>query len=67
MKILSRAYEDLINPINMRLNFKSEIEFVSWLETGSIEDLECALNAFTDEEMYEDCALIRDVIQFKLL
>lgn len=53
--------------MEIRMNYSSDEEFVSYLETRTIEQLEVALIPFLSAEMYEDCALIRDVIEFKLL
>ena len=56
--MIDEAYQKLIEPQNIRSHFKSEDEFVSWLETGSIEDLKCTLKVFENAEMYEDCVII---------
>jgi hypothetical protein len=52
-------------PINIRRVLNDEDSFIEWLNTGTIKDLECTLEAFENSEMYEDCAIIRDVIDFK--
>lgn len=60
--MINQAYENIIQPKNIRSHFKSELEFVSWLETGSIKDLECTLKAFENSEMYEDCLIIKNTL-----
>ena len=60
--MINEAYEAIIEPSNIRNQFKTVEEFISWLETGSKEDLVCTLLAFEDSEMYEDCNIILNVI-----
>ena len=60
--MINEAYEKIIEPPNIRANFKSEIEFISWLETGTVEDLKCTLKAFEDSELYEDCLIIKNTL-----
>lgn len=60
--MINEAYENIIQPQNVRDQFKTTEEFISWLETGSKEDLVCTLLAFEDSEMYEDCNTILNVI-----
>jgi hypothetical protein len=62
MEDLNELYLDLINPKNIINHFKSDEEFKSWCECGDSEALECALEAFTKEELYEHCCIIRDTI-----
>ena len=61
--MINEVYEKLIEPKNIRSHFKSIEEFESWLETGTIEDLKCTLNAFEDAEMYEDCVIINNLVK----
>jgi len=61
--MINEAYEQIIDPKNIRSQFKSIEEFVSWLETGTIEDLKCTLKAFEDAEMYEDCITINNLVK----
>lgn len=60
--MINKAYEKLIEPQNIRSHFKSVLEFESWLETGSKQDLEYTLKAFEAVELYEDCAIIKNKI-----
>ena len=60
--MINSIYEKIIEPPNIRANFKSEIEFISWLETGTVEDLKCTLKAFEDSELYEDCLIIKNTL-----
>ena len=61
--MINEAYENIIDPKNIRSQFKSIEEFVSWLETGTIEDLKCTLKAFENAEMYEDCITINNLVK----
>jgi len=61
--MINEAYEQIIDPKNIRSQFKSIEEFVSWLETGTIEDLKCTLKAFENAEMYEDCITINNLVK----
>jgi len=61
---LEEQYNELINPVNIR-KIQTDEQFVEWCNSGSIEDLECTLRVFVEAEMYEDCAVIRDVLQRK--
>ena len=64
---LEEIFLDLISPQVFRKNFKTKQAFKEWLEFGTIIDLECTLEKFVQAEMYEDCALIRDMINKKKL
>ena len=63
--MINEAYEKLIDPKNIRSQFKSVEEFKSWLETGTIEDLKCTLKAFENAEMYEDCVIINNLVKMQ--
>jgi hypothetical protein len=65
MSRLAKAYEDMFNPIWYREQFYDEREFAIWCYRESMQDLESHLRVFLDEEMYEDCAIIREVIEYK--
>ena len=62
---LNQAYEGLIQPDKLINHFKTDEEFVQWLFYGDLLDLYATLKAFEDMEMYEHCAIIRDVIRYK--
>lgn len=64
---IEKIYLDLIAPKNFRSNFKTKRAFVEWLEFGTITDLECTLEKFIEAELFEDCCLIRDMINKKKL
>lgn len=66
MNNLIIAYEHIIEPCNIREQFDTETDFIDWLKLGSIKDLECTLLAFENSEMYEDCILIKNVLNSKL-
>jgi hypothetical protein len=63
--MINEAYKEIIEPQNIRNQFKSEEEFISWLETGTTEDLKCALKVFEDAEMYEDCVIINNLVKMQ--
>ena len=63
--MINEAYENIIDPKNIRYQFKSEQEFISWLEIGTIEDLKCTLKAFENTEMYEDCLIINNLVKMQ--
>ena len=60
--MINEAYQKIIDPKSLRLHFKTKEEFESWLKTGSLQDLKCTLQVFENEEMYEDCILIKNKI-----
>ena len=60
--MINTAYQIIINPINIRHYLKSDEEFVSWLEIGNEEDLECTLKVFEEAELYEDCVIIKNTL-----
>lgn len=57
--------KEIINPIDIRKRFKKKSAFANWCFEQTIEDLNSHLRVFIDAEEYEDCAIIRDVIEFK--
>lgn len=60
--MINEAYTEIISPEKIRSHFKSNLEFESWLQTGSKQDLICTLKVFQDAEMYEDCVIIKNKI-----
>lgn len=64
MKPLTVAYEHITEPCNIREQFDYN-GFVEWLREGSIGDLQCTLIAFENSEMYEDCIIIKQIINEK--
>ena len=64
---LEEMFLDLISPQVFRKNFPTKQLFKEWLEFGTITDLECTLQKFSDAELYEDCVLIKNVINKKRL
>jgi hypothetical protein len=60
--MINEKYLEITNPLNIKSFFKTDNEFISWLETGSIEDLKHTLKAFENEELYEDCIIINRVL-----
>tara|TARA_R110000851_G_scaffold2508_2_gene9937 strand:- start:3080 stop:3325 length:246 start_codon:yes stop_codon:yes gene_type:complete len=56
-----RAYEDLINPVNIIKHFKTDKEFKDWARDGSIKDIEYTMERFEAAELYEHCKLLLEV------
>lgn len=56
----------ILNPFELVKYFKSDEEFMSWCETGTILDLTETLKVFEGHEMYEHCQLIKNVIDEKI-
>ena len=55
-------YLEIIDPKEFIKNFKTENEFLKWLNTGTIEDIRCTLTKFQEAEMYEVCNIIKKVL-----
>lgn len=66
-KELEEIFLDLISPQVFRKNFKTKNEFKEYLEFRSIDNLETLLDKFIENELFEDCCLIRDTINKKKL
>lgn len=60
--MINLQYENIIEPQNIRNQFKSNEEFTSWLETGTKEDIECTLQIFEEAELYKDCVIIKKIL-----
>jgi hypothetical protein len=55
LDLTNRTRNSLIQePSNVR-NFIKDSDFIEWLNLGSIADLNAALDAFQDAQMFEDC------------
>ncbi len=63
---LNQAYEELCEPRHIR-SIQTEEQFIQWCNIGTIKDLECALKVFELAEMYEDCILIKQVLEEKII
>lgn len=53
-------------PINIRRVLAKDSDFIEWLNTGSIADLNATLRAFEASQMYEDCRIISNVLNEKI-
>lgn len=42
--------------------FKSKTEFKEWCKMGTKQDLQAALKEFEKDELYEYCAIMREVL-----
>lgn len=62
---LNQAYEELCEPSYIR-SIQTEEQFIQWCNIGTGKDLECALKVFELAEMYEDCILIKQVLEEKM-
>lgn len=60
---ITEEYSDFIKPSNFITDFKSKEEFEVWLGLGTLEDLKCCLNVFTEDELYEYCSIIENYIK----
>lgn len=63
---LNQNYNFIKEPVNIRESLSNDIDFIEWLNTGTIADLNCTLKAFENSNMYEDCVLILNVINEKI-
>lgn len=66
-KEIEEIWLDVTSAKTMRGNFRTKHEFISWIEFKRIDDLYLLLDKFIEAEMFEDCALIRDMINKKKL
>lgn len=62
---LDEEYEKILNPNELIKNFETYDVFEEWCTSGSVLDLEEALKVFEAHELYEYCAIIKAVIDFK--
>lgn len=62
---LEEEYNDIHNPIENRKRFKTKASYYNWCFEQSNEELNIHLRVFLQEEHYEDCAIIRDVLKLK--
>lgn len=60
--MINEAYLQISNPTNLVANFETKESFENWLDLGTKKDLECALKAFEDCELYEYCEIIKNKI-----
>ena len=60
--MLEKMYNRLIEPSTLIKHFNSESEFRDWLAMGTQQDLMCTLEVFEQSQMYEECMIIKDVI-----
>jgi hypothetical protein len=62
---IEHAFNLIQEPSNVR-NFIKDSDFIEWLNLGSIADLNAALDAFQDAQMFEDCVIIQRVLNQKI-
>ena len=59
------SYMALINPHTLVQTFDSMQEFEDWANIGTKEDVQCALDKFEEQELFEHCAVLKQVIDRK--
>jgi hypothetical protein len=52
---IEHAFNLIQEPSNVREILSKDSDFIEWLNLGSIADLNAALDAFQDAQMFEDC------------
>lgn len=61
METLIQAYQEIKNPTNLLPHIE---DFEKWLDLAEDkESLEATLFAFQEEELYEQCAIIKNKIE----
>ena len=63
---LEKHYINLVNPSNFIKIFRDLDEFREWANIGNSEDLTWAIKNFESEELYEYCAILKNVRDKKL-
>jgi hypothetical protein len=56
-------YENLVEPKNWIKIFPTMESFRKWVVLGTIEDIESTIKEFEQEELYEHCAIMMDVLK----
>lgn len=67
IKILENAYFNLITPNRLIQLLNSNEKFIEWLDDGTLQDLQYTLEAFEEDELYEYCEVIKQVMDRKKL
>ena len=66
VQIVLDYYKELCKPKNIVKTFNTDDDFMDWLrESNSVSDLTYVLRLFEQDEMYEYCRLIQNVITEK--
>jgi len=60
-----QVLEVMLKPSNFVKNFETKEDFIEWANEGEVEDVQFALKAFEDDEMYEYCQILKEVIESK--
>jgi protein-arginine kinase activator protein McsA len=64
---LEEIFLDLISPQVFRDKFKNDIEFKYYLDNRNLEELNTLMSKFVIIQDYENCCIIRDMINKKKL
>lgn len=62
---LEENYEQIMQPDKLVKSFKTMAEFKNWCQGGEVIDLEEAIKVFEAYELYEYCAIMKEVITEK--
>lgn len=65
MEDLDDIYEQILEPKEFVKNFNDMLEFRIWCFEGSILDLKEMLVYFVNDELYEHCVIIKEVMDIK--
>jgi hypothetical protein len=63
---IEHAFNLIQEPSNVREILSKDSDFIEWLNLGSIADLNAALDAFQNAQMFEDCVIIQRVLNQKI-
>lgn len=62
---LEQMYLDLIQPNKLIQHFPTDMEFVEWLNLGTLNELQWCLKAFEEAELFNHCILIKQQIDLR--
>lgn len=60
--MIIEKYKQIKDPCNLVKHFRSKTEFIEWCKMGTKQDLQAALKEFEKDELYEYCAIMREVL-----
>ena len=65
LRAVEKAYSKLVQPSKLIEYFNTTEEFKEWAELGTPADLRAALLAFEEDELYDHCKILKDVLVSK--